>query len=180
MLRVLATKWGFVLALPCLSTKNRPAWSPLEPMYCKTADMGQRRLPVRPTMMSDPAPEGSHFELLRWNCIICGHEWLSTATSPHARHLAGWNAAQEPGSSSPNLKKLKKAVAAMAQNASLSGSAEAITWCQMPSRMCAVMGSLILLGWEPFNNLSLLIPACTRFSTGRDDWSLGSGSPSEI
>ena len=64
MSRVLATKRDFVIALPCLSTKNGPAWSPLELMHCKTANTGQR-LPVRPNMMSDPVPNGSHFELLK-------------------------------------------------------------------------------------------------------------------
>ena len=103
----------------------------------------------------------------------------STATSPHAREVAGLNSPEDPGSSSPSRKNPKKAVAAIAHTTTLSGLADttrascslAITW--------AVIGSL-MRGGVPLSILMRLMPACTLFSAGREDCSRGSGKPSEI
>ena len=108
-----------------------------------------------------------------------GLVWLSVATSPQERLFAGWKEDVDAGSSSPSRKKPKNAEAATAQKASLSGSADAVREARICSNMCTVMGSL-MRGGEPFSILVLLIPACTCFNTGREECSLGSGSPREI
>ena len=106
------------------STKNAPELLPLEEMKLTIAFTGHTLEPVAPITMSDPWPNWSHFDLLRWIWNIVGAEWLSTETSPQVIPVAGSKDVAVSGKSSPRRKKPKNAVHAMAQRAAFSGCEE--------------------------------------------------------
>ena len=66
MLRISDTNWLFVKALLSKSIKNGPGLSPRMVIKLSIAATGQRVDPVRPTIMSDPTPNWSHFDFFRW------------------------------------------------------------------------------------------------------------------
>ena len=61
MVRIWAMNHGFVTGSPDGSIKKGPGRSPREVVYSIMAVTGHRLSPVRPTTMSDPAPNWSHF-----------------------------------------------------------------------------------------------------------------------
>ena len=120
--------------------------------------------------ISEPLPDWSNLDFLRWICIIVGGEWLSTATSLNLKWLSG---CMHDGRSSPSLKKKPKNMT----NFSV-WVEDMKTRCNC-SKIRIVTGSLIR-EFEPLSILAGLIPACTRLRIGNDHCSLGSGRPSEI
>ena len=86
---------------------------------------GQSTFPVTPTTTSEPVPNWSHFDLLRWIYTIRGAVELSTAMSPQARWVVTLKAAIDSGRSSPRQKNPKKATQATAHRTVLFGLSEA-------------------------------------------------------
>ena len=100
--------------------------------------------------------------------------------SPQARSVTGLYERTDPGRSSPSLKKPKKAVQATAQITNFSVLDEANKVLVILAKTCTVTVNLTLVPAVPLRTLSLLMPACTLFSIGSDDLSLGSGGPIDI
>ena len=105
--------------------------------------------------------------------------WLSTATSPHAKLVAGLNLEGASSNSSPNRKKPKNAADETAQYTVLSGFVDVSNDWWMAPNIDTVMGRRIR-GGEPLSTLARLMPAWTLLRIGSDDCSLGSGKPREI
>ena len=146
---------------------------------CSPARLRQGRiLTLCDPGMFAPDPNWSVFDRCRCIRIIVGLAGSLMAISPQVRWVAGQNADRDSGSSSPSVKNPKNAVQHTAQSTLFSGWEETSRWFLMRRRRSAVIVSLILDG-VPCLALTLAIPACTLFSTGRDDWSRGSGRPSE-
>ena len=137
-------------------------------IYAKSAATGHRAQPVRPMTMSTPAPNWSHFDCLRWILNMDGCVVLSAATSPQARSVAGLNLSADSTRSSPRWKKPKNAVQAMAHRTTLSGSDDRATAPWIWRSTGVVIGNLTRTA-APRESLARLMPACTRFNTGRDD-----------
>ena len=99
---------------------------------------------------------------------MVGCVWLSTATSPHVKPVAGLKREGESGNSSPSLKNPKKANAATAQRTTLSGFCEVTNDYCMACIIWIVIGSL-MRGGEPLRTRIRLIPAWTLLRIGSDD-----------
>ncbi len=79
----------------------------------------------------------------------------------------------------PRRKNPKNAQHATAHMTPVCGLVVETKWSWMSVNIWNVMGNLIREE-EPLSMAARLIPAWTRVSIGNDDWSLGSGRPSEI
>ena len=121
---------------------------------------GQRTVPVRPTIISEPAPNWSHLDVLRCMRTMRGLAMLSTATSPHERSVTGWNWLAASGNNSPSRKKLKNAAQEIVHSTTLFGFEEASRTPLMRPSTDAVMGNRIMEG-VPCSILERRMPACT-------------------
>ena len=166
--RIRLTNHALVIGLPSKFWKNSPGRSCRREIYDRSADTGHRAQPVRPTTMFTPAPNWSHFDCFRWIFSMDGCVALSAATSPQAKSVVGLNLSTDSTRSSPRRKKPKNAVQAMAHRTTLSGSDDRDTAPWIRRSIGAVMGNLTRTA-APRASLARLIPACTRFNTGRDD-----------
>ena len=140
------------------------------------AATGHKSLAVVPTKTATPWPNWSHFETFRKIRTAEGGKPPSTATSPHAKCLAGSKAVAEGTVSSPALKNPKKHVVAAAQTIRLSPSKGDST-ARIRRRMWGVIGRRGLEGPGPERARSRLTPPCMRRSRGSEDDCLGSGRP---
>ena len=110
---------------------------------------------------------------------MVGELLLSTATSPQERLTAGLKSLGDTTNNSPKRKNPKKADAAIAKMRVLSspGEMSSVSWILV--RIWTVIGSLVLGASLFLSAYALLMPARTLLSTGRDDWSRGSGRPKD-
>ena len=72
-----------------MSVKNGPRRVPFATTKMLRAATGQSLLWVRPTIISAPFPNRSHFAIFKWILTIVGAAGLSIATSPHVSDVAG-------------------------------------------------------------------------------------------
>jgi len=169
--RIRPTKCGLVTRLPLWSRKNAPAVVPLTSRYSTIALTGQTHNNVRASakLVIRKTFQVNLHHARRYPIIYCD-----------VRSVTGLYEAAVEGRSSPRQKNPKNAAQEMAHNTTLSGSLleTKVSWIFSNTRI--VMGSRSFGGARCLCSLSRLIPAWTRRRSGRDDCSLGSGSPREI
>ena len=179
MVLISVTNQVFLTGFSCESRNNGPWVWGCASRYRVKADTGHACPVVRPRMMWAPVPNWSHLDCRKKSLNIVGLVLSSTATSSHRRHLLGPCVSSDVGSSSPKRKNPKKAVQAIAQITVLSWWLVMVRWFWISVNSWYVMGRRIR-GAFPLDFAARATPACTRFRIGREDWSLGSGSPRDI
>ena len=151
------------------------------PSNCDITQYWHNVQPVQPTRIFAPLPNWSVLDLFNRTCSVLGSSALSTAISPQLKCITGLYAFSVGTVISPDRKNPKKQSVAAAHSIRMSASlvlADHKLWiCR---RVAGVLGSLNFIAGGAFCECTLLIPACTSRSRGRDDYSLGSGSPSVI
>ena len=152
--------------------------SPRTSIHLRIAATGQRGESVRPTTISILLQTGRIWTLS--GEIESSWDWRGyLLPSPHAKLVAGLNCVDDSCSSSPRRKNPKNADAETAQRTPLSGLVDVASECCIASKMRTVIGRRMRVG-VPLRALVRLIPAWTLLRIGSEDWSLGSGRPSEI